>query len=142
MTHDFTGKSIKCDTWEQMLHLAELADGKGYKKFFLSESDFEDGECYFITDNYDMTYFTSDNSGDEIVIHYSDFINILPNEVVEVTGCGTCIMHTKLAQHDYQYCAYPNKQQSCQMHVDMFANCPLKESSITIKLKQNDTTGN
>jgi hypothetical protein len=61
-----------------------------------------------------------------------------PTEVVEVTGCADCVMYTKLEQYDYQYCAYPNKQQSCQMHVDIFTTCPLKKASITIKLKHND----
>lgn len=141
MTHDFTGKSIKCETWEQMLHLAKLAEEQGYSKLVpFSELWFNRGSVYFTIDSEE--YMMLDCVCDPIEISYSDFINTLPTEVVEVTGCGDCPMYTKLAQHDYQYCAYPNKQQSCQMHVDMFANCPLKESSITIKLKQHDATGN
>jgi hypothetical protein len=47
-------------------------------------------------------------------------------------------MYTKMAQWDYQYCAYPNKQQSCTMEVDMFKDCPISlHSSLTIQIKQD-----
>jgi hypothetical protein len=37
MKHDFTGKSIKCDTWEQMLHLAKLAEEQHNATSFFRE---------------------------------------------------------------------------------------------------------
>jgi len=141
MKHDFTGKSIKCETWEQMLHLAKLAEEQGYERWLTSEDRFNNGEVYFTVDHHQ--YMCISECFDEIETTYSEFTNPpLPTEVVEVTGCVDCPMYTKLVQYDYQYCAYPNKQQSCQMHVDMFANCPLKKASITLQLKQHDTTGN
>jgi hypothetical protein len=146
--HDFTGKSIKCDTWEQMLHLAKLAEEQGITKpknddYWFSEHTFNDKYCYFMV--VDSIGYTNDIISDTLaskIVTYSEFTATLPTEVVEVTGCADCPMYTKLVQYDYQYCAYPNKQQSCQMHVDMFANCPLKKASLTIKLKQNEPTGN
>lgn len=147
--HDFTGKSIKCDTWEQMEHLAKLAEEQHNATSYLggmyfNQDDFNSGDVYFVLDPSDNTYLIQSvvSAINKIETTYSDFINTLPTEVVEVIGCEDCPMYTKLAQHDYQYCAYPNNQQSCQMHVDMFKNCPLKKSSLTIKLKQNEPTGN
>jgi hypothetical protein len=132
--HDFTGKSIKCDTWEQMLHLAKLAEEQGYRDLFFKQSDFEDGECYFVANMHDRYYFSSDLTFDEIVISYSDFINTLPTEVVEVRGCEDCPMY-KGDSEGFFTCRHPNQDNSglCQ-----FDTCPLKKSSITIKLKHND----
>lgn len=138
MNYDFTGKSIKCDTWEQMLHLAKLAEEQGYKEIIFSEDRYKNGYKYFEV-NSKHKYINLCEPEEETVINYSMFMIVpLPTKTIEVKGCGSCPLYTKLSQHDYQYCAYPNEQQSCQMHVDMFANCPLKKSSITIKLKQND----
>lgn len=139
MNYDFTGKSIKCDTWEQMLHLAKLAEEQGYREMYLAENGFNNGRIHFEVNSF-FQYINLIQPEEDNVINYSMFI--IPTETIEVNGCGDCPLYTKLSQHDYQYCSYPDKQQSCQMHVDMFATCPLKKSSITIKLKQNDTTGN
>jgi hypothetical protein len=134
MKHDFTGKSIKCETWEQMLHLAKLAEEQGYRDLFFKQSDFEDGECYFVANMHDKYYFSSDLTFDEIVISYSDFINTLPTEVVEVTGCDGCMF--------VDYGEYGMNDYMCSMQTgitgDIFTTCPLKKSSITIKLKHND----
>jgi hypothetical protein len=138
MKHNFTGKSIKCDTWEQMEHLAKLAEEQGYRDLFFKQSDFEDGECYFVANMHDKYYFSSDLTFDEIVITYHDFINPpFPTEVVEVTGCGDCPFYSMVSSGDF--CGYPKQEIECD---DIFSICPLKKASITIKLKQNDTTGN
>lgn len=70
------------------------------------------------------------------------------NNTIEIAGCKGCPLYTRLEQHDYQYCSYPGKEQSCRLFVnsaveqsrrlfvDMFANCPVKEKALTIKIKQ------
>lgn len=55
---------------------------------------------------------------------------------IEITDCKGCPLYTKLEQHDYQYCSYPGKEQSCQLFVDMFASCPAKEKPLTIKIRK------
>jgi len=146
--YDFTGKSIKCETWEQMLHLAKLAEEQGVKKpnriFWFNKKSFIDGCKYFIIKNKlgCLNYVCSSTNDNLIEIDYLNFLKALPIKTLEVYKCKHCPLYTKFQQYDFQYCAYPNEQQSCQMHVDMFANCPLKSKSITIKLKQNEPTGN
>ena len=56
--------------------------------------------------------------------------------IIEVTCCKGCPLYTRLEQHDYQYCSYLGREQSCQLFVDMFANCPVKEKSLTIKIRK------
>jgi hypothetical protein len=141
--HDFTGKSIKCDTWEQMEHLAKLAEEQHNATSFLgnmyfNQDDFNGGDVYFILDTEDMTYLIQSvhSSLTPIVITYSDFLN--PTEVVEVTGCGDCPMY-KSDSEGFFTCRHPKQDNSglCQ-----FDTCPLKKSSITIKLIHNEPTGN
>jgi len=50
MTHDFTGKAIFCKTWQQMLHLADLAKAQGMTDEYaiFNEWDFNRGMQYFI----------------------------------------------------------------------------------------------
>lgn len=134
--HDFTGKSIKCETWEQMLHLAKLAEEQGYRDLFFKQSDFEDGECYFIANMDNKYYFSSDLTFDEIVIFYHDFINPpLPTEVVEVTGCVDCPFSEIINSTDIVWCNVKGHKNEDE---NPFTNCPLLTKSITIKIKQHD----
>jgi len=61
-----------------------------------------------------------------------------PIEVIEVTGCEDCPMY-KGDSEGFFTCRHPKQDNSgiCQ-----FDTCPLKKASLTIQLKQNDTTGN
>ena len=143
--HDFTGKSIKCDTWEQMLHLAKLAREQYNATSFLddsffSENNFNNEGCvYFIFDPSDATYLIQSvhSALNEIEISYLEFINTpLPTEVVEVTGCGDCpfMVDSDIVDN----CSHPNFKRNSK-YDQRFTTCPLLTKSITIKLKQNDT---
>jgi hypothetical protein len=70
--------------------------------------------------------------GAKETIKYTDSIH--PQSVKKVTSCKDCPLYTKLEAHDYQYCSYPGKEQSCQLWVDMFVKCPLKEKALTIEI--------
>ena len=146
MTHDFTGKSIKCDNWEQMLHLAKLAEEQGITnpdndEFWFTESSFNYKYCYFIV--IEGKGYTNDIIADDKkhlpIIPYHTFINKLPTEVVEVTGCGDCpfMVDSDIVDN----CSHPNFKRNSK-YDQRFTTCPLLTKSITIKLKQNDTTGN
>lgn len=140
MNYDFTGKSIKCETWEQMLHLAKLAEEQGYKEIIFSQDRYRNGYKYFEV-NSKHKYINLSEPEEENVINYGTFMLItLPTETIEVNGCGDCKLSQWGSSGNGAYCALqytdemtPNK---------LFINCPLKTKSITIKLKQNDTTGN
>jgi hypothetical protein len=147
--HDFTGKSIKCDTWEQMLHLAKLAEEQGITKpknddYWFSESSFNDKYCYFMV--VDSIGYTNDIISETLaskIVTYSDFINTLPTEVVEVTGCGDCPLRSWNDESGVVYCLHKDHQEPTKYNYeDLFTTCPLKKASITIKLKQHETTGN
>lgn len=92
MTHDFTNKAIKCQTWQQMLHLAELAREQRYKGNWTSfcEDSFNRGHKYFVVHgnwfyNYDIVL------SDETETTYTDFITpttfITPPTDDSVYGC-------------------------------------------------------
>jgi hypothetical protein len=130
--HDFTGKSIKCDTWEQMLHLAKLAEEQGYREIGLNKCDFNDGAIYFYVVS--GVYLNNHGKKAQNVVTYSYFINTpLPNEVVEVTGCGDCPFYVGLGGGNF--CEHPSYTVSS---ADIFTTCPLKKASLTIQLKQNE----
>ena len=143
MKHDFTGKSIKCDTWEQMLHLAKLAEKQGYRQFCHFDIDcFNRGERYFTIDHND--YMMINEMFDPIEVSYTDFITPtlppLPTEVVEITGCEDCKLSSWNHSRTGVWCGLQHED---EMHpTKLFDTCPLKKSSITIKLKQNDTERN
>jgi hypothetical protein len=145
MKHDFTGKSIKCDTWEQMLHLAKLAEEQYNATSFLgnmyfNQDDFNGGDVYFILDTEDMTYLIQSvhSALTPIVITYSDFFN--PTEVVEVTGCGDCHLSVWNRTQTAVYCHLQLEDEMRESK--LFETCPLKQHNLTIKLKQNEPTGN
>jgi hypothetical protein len=138
--YDFTGKSIKCETWEQMLHLAKLAEEQGCKKGKIFSIDYFSfgNKCFFLEDGvYDCCVRQDDNTE----MHYSEFIPQLPNEVVEVTGCKGCIFHENRFPFEH-ICNHPKYEQPTFAKTSikkLFITCPLKTKSITIKLKNNDT---
>jgi len=87
MTHDFTGKAIFCQTWQQMLHLAKLARKQGYRtdKVLFNEQDFRNGHAYFFVE--DRKFM---NVSDTVVkktanIPYTTFIT--PPTEDSVYGC-------------------------------------------------------
>lgn len=142
MNYDFTGKSIKCETWEQMLHLAKLAEeqkSKPNERWEFSEIEFNKGNVWFVLDHDYMTYVCQSvpTCIYNIEISYTDFIT--PTETIEVTGCDGCPMYIRGDIADT--CLHP-KYEWVNKYEYPFTYCPLKKSSITIKLKNNDTTGN
>lgn len=148
--YDFTGKSIRCETWEQMLHLAGLAEGEGFTEYGFTESGFiGSNEKLFEVDddgNFSSWEFME---VDKTEISYSDFINIIPNAVLEVTGCEKCMFNVFNDVFELPECRHPSQTNNVIRLVStkealeiMFADCPLKKSSLTIKLKCNDTTSN
>lgn len=54
---------------------------------------------------------------------------------ITVTGCGDCPMCAVVDGFDF--CNYPNH--TIEPYTELFDVCPLKQSSLTIKLKENDT---
>ena len=73
--YDFKNKAIKCDTWEQVEQLAEIARGVGFTVDELSPKNFPE-----------MPYFCRASGGgylshystyeiDETLISFTDFIN-------------------------------------------------------------------
>ena len=135
MNYDFTGKSIKCETWEQMLHLAKLAEEQGYKEIIFSEDRYKNGYKYFEV-NSKHKYINLCEPEEETVINYSMFMIVpLPTETIEVTRCEGCPMYIRGNIADT--CLHP-KYEWVNKYEYPFTYCPLKKSSITIKLKQND----
>jgi hypothetical protein len=104
---------------------------------YFNQDDFNGGDVYFILDTEDMTYLIQSvhSALTPIVISYSDFINTLPTEVVEVTGCGDCPFHAFRGESERNYCSIESKYET---HKPLFTTCPLLTKSITIQLKQND----
>lgn len=85
MTYNFDNIAIKCNTWQQMERLAEIADRQGYYKSVLfGEEYFNDGDVYFMlnTSNHYINDipFNSDN-----IITFTTFITSHPDYRVE--GC-------------------------------------------------------
>lgn len=135
--YDFKRKSIRCETWEQMLHLSKLAKEQGYLlSNFFSKGLFNEGNVFFTVTS--TRYLCTASICDQTVLSYSDFINSLPNEVLEVTGCDKCVLSTWNRYRTGVWCGlqYENEMPPTKL----FVTCPLKKSSLTIKLKSNDTT--
>ena len=141
MKHDFTGKSIKCDTWEQMLHLAKLAEEQGMQSGGFSKRWFDDYDGVYFETTPKMYFCNLQKPQEKVVTTYHDFINTLPTEVVEVTGCDGCIFHENGFPFEH-ICRHPKYEQPTFAKTSikkLFTTCPLKKASLTIKLKQNDT---
>jgi len=48
MTYNFDNIAIKCDTWQQMQQLKEIAERQGYKNMAMCETQFNTGYVYFV----------------------------------------------------------------------------------------------
>jgi hypothetical protein len=84
MTHNFQNVAVKCDSWQQMLHLAELAREQGAEinPAIFNEEDFNDGAVYFELYGYMAVNMYSTQ---EVEIPYTTFIN--PPVDDSVYGC-------------------------------------------------------
>lgn len=154
MNYDFTGKSIKCDTWEQMLHLAKLAEEQKAKpnvRWYFNEMEFNNGNVWFVLDTEDMTYVCQSVPTGiyDIEVSYTDFITPpLPTETIEVTGCKDCPMISYSHDYDYFSCRHPSPKTQVSHYSGvkgrdkLFTTCQLKTKSITLKIKKNEPTGN
>jgi hypothetical protein len=82
---NFNGVAVLCSTWQQMLHLAELAREQGYKTEHESfnENSFNEGDVYFHVGNTHIWNLCSDLLLP--VIPYTTFIN--PPVDDSVYGC-------------------------------------------------------
>lgn len=60
-------------------------------------------------------------------------------ETIEVTGCGDCPFHAFRGESERNYCSIESKYETDK---PLFTTCPLLTKSITIKIKQHDTSGN
>jgi hypothetical protein len=93
MTHDFTNKAIFCKTWQQMLHLADLARGQGYAVIddLFNEDDFKSGMEHFVAEEGRCANVSTQHLRDQAIFLYSDFITpttfITPPVDDSVYGC-------------------------------------------------------
>lgn len=93
----FEGKAIKCDTLEQMMHLAEIAQSNGIQPFaFNTVHGFDSGHNYFmmcssvLIKNSFSNYKKSDIESHETEIAYSDFIASLTPSVEQIIASDNC----------------------------------------------------
>jgi hypothetical protein len=93
MTHNFTGKAILCQTWQQMLHLADLAREQGYgvHNDLFNEYDFNAGMKFFVAEEGRCANVSTQHLRDQAIFLYSDFITpttfITPHTDDSVYGC-------------------------------------------------------
>jgi hypothetical protein len=60
---------------------------------------------------------------------------------ITVKSCATCPMYVRLETLNYKWCGYPNRPDAAaEIWVDLFATCPLKNDSLTIKLVIDEQT--
>ena len=85
----FQNTAIKCDTWQQMEHLARIAEEQGYRPIMFRRHYFDEhGMVYFITwdkeytNSYDADGYTETTYTETT---YTTFINSHPD--ISVEGC-------------------------------------------------------
>ena len=78
--YNFQKYAILCDNWQQMLHLASLAERQGYIRIplALSKDDFEEGANLFIATENGMANWWTASAG-YTNITYTTFINSHPD---------------------------------------------------------------
>lgn len=84
----FQNTAIKCDTWEQMEHLARIAEGQNIRQVGFIEHDFYNRDLkYFIVLNlsFGLIYTNGIPAHGEIETTYTTFINSHPD--ISVEGC-------------------------------------------------------
>lgn len=85
---NFTNKAILCDTWEQMEHLARIADEQGYRPIGFVKSDFDKRDLkYFIVLklSFKDAYTNGIPARGETETTYTQFIN--QSDTPSVYGC-------------------------------------------------------
>ena len=87
MTHDFTNKAILCDTWQQMLHLADLAREQGYgvHNDLFNEYDFNAGMKFFVAEEGRCANVSTEHLRGQTETTYTTFIT--PPTDDSVYGC-------------------------------------------------------
>lgn len=82
---NFNGVAVLCSTWQQMLHLADLAEMQGYARLplYLDEDDFNDGHTLFAVN--DLGFIGNWCKTNVPIIPYTTFINPPTDE--SVYGC-------------------------------------------------------
>jgi hypothetical protein len=86
MTYNFHNLAIKCDTWQQMQQLKEIAERQGSKTqgFAYSKRRFYEGCRYFVVLDYFHFCFSS-KSSKETEISFTTFITSHPD--YRADGC-------------------------------------------------------
>ena len=80
----FQNTAIKCDTWQQMEHLARIAEGQGYIPLMFRRHYFDEQDMvYFIT--WDKEYTNTNDIDGYTETTYTTFINSHPD--ISVEGC-------------------------------------------------------
>jgi hypothetical protein len=87
MTHDFQNVAVLCDTWQQMLHLAELAREQGYAVIddLFNEDDFKAGMKYFVAEEGRCANVSTEHLRGQTETDYPTFINTPVDD--SVYGC-------------------------------------------------------
>lgn len=85
MTYNFENVAIRCDTWQQMERLAEIAEKQGYKVLYLNRKYFWDGCNLFRKNTIHPFYSNYPNIYEAPIIPFATFINSHPDYRVE--GC-------------------------------------------------------
>ena len=82
----FQNTAIKCDTWEQMERLAELAEEQGKRTWAnaFNKETFP-SECYFYANEHFYCNCAEDSVSDLTITTYTTFINSHPD--ISVEGC-------------------------------------------------------
>ncbi len=84
---NFNGVAVLCDTWQQMLHLAELARDQGYSPNYFGKGNdrIENGYCYFVVEDGYYSNYDEELVFDLTHIPYTTFINQPTDD--SVYGC-------------------------------------------------------
>lgn len=75
---DFENIAIKCDTWEQMQHVAEVAKEQGLRIVNLSDKYFSKGHNLFRRNVYGKHYANYMGDFDLKTIHYTELFTETP----------------------------------------------------------------
>jgi thiamine pyrophosphate-dependent acetolactate synthase large subunit-like protein len=84
MTYNFDNIAIRCDTWQQMERLAEIAEKQGIQTctYLFNEQTFNDGHKYFLVN---LGYYANCGYVGVEKVTFTTFITSHPDYRVE--GC-------------------------------------------------------
>jgi hypothetical protein len=86
MTYNFDNIAIKCDTWQQMERLAEIAEKQGYRSLAMAEDEFHKGYVYFVIMPDFNAYTNADTAtSTKTIIPFTAFITSHPD--YRADGC-------------------------------------------------------